>query len=107
MTKFGANYQADRASFIADGLAIGATLASHAIKAPGPNGETLTIDTARVGPPLATRLLVVVSGTHGVEGPAGSAVQRYLLSELLPHLPMRDGDAALCSLCLCGSSCAF
>ena len=51
--------------------------AAHAcdIAAPGPNGETLSIDFAWIGDPDARRLLLVTSGIHGVEGFAGSAVQ--------------------------------
>jgi hypothetical protein len=45
----------------------------------GPFGETLAVDVARFGSPLATRLLIVVSGTHGIEGFCGSAIQAAML----------------------------
>ncbi len=41
----------------------------------GPNGEELASDVAWYGPEDAERVLVTISGTHGVEGFSGSAVQ--------------------------------
>jgi hypothetical protein len=41
----------------------------------GPDGETLATDVALVGPADAKNLLIVISGTHGVEGLAGSGCQ--------------------------------
>lgn len=41
----------------------------------GPAGEVLATDVARVGPAWASRLLVLVSGMHGVEGYSGSGMQ--------------------------------
>jgi hypothetical protein len=45
----------------------------------GPNGEPLSTDTAWFGPPDASRVLVIVSATHGVEGFCGSGAQLDLL----------------------------
>ncbi|KPI09482.1 Protein of unknown function DUF2817 [Actinobacteria bacterium OK074] len=45
----------------------------------GPDGGELGVDTAYLGPERPDRLLVTVSGTHGVEGFAGSACQTQLL----------------------------
>jgi hypothetical protein len=45
----------------------------------GPAGETLCADTAWLGPSDASRVLVVISGTHGVEGFCGSGPQVGLL----------------------------
>jgi hypothetical protein len=54
----------------------------------GPAGETLVVDVAYAGSPEAQRLLVVISGTHGVEGFAGSAAQLALMQEgAIRHLP--------------------
>jgi hypothetical protein len=47
---------------------------------PGPQGERLATDVAVLGRPDAPARLVVVSGTHGVEGFAGSACQEALLA---------------------------
>ncbi|MCP3392284.1 M14 family metallopeptidase [Bradyrhizobium sp. CCGB12] len=41
----------------------------------GPDGKTLSTDVAWFGPPDATKVGVMVSGTHGVEGYCGSASQ--------------------------------
>jgi predicted deacylase len=41
----------------------------------GPEGESLFTDTAWIGPETADRVVVLIGGTHGVEGYAGSAVQ--------------------------------
>ncbi|WP_404294944.1 DUF2817 domain-containing protein (plasmid) [Microvirga sp. RSM25] len=45
----------------------------------GPNGEKLITDVAYLGSVDAKNLLVLVSGTHGVEGYCGSAAQLSLL----------------------------
>ena len=42
---------------------------------PGPQGEALACDVALFGPDDAHNLLVLISGTHGVEGFAGSGAQ--------------------------------
>jgi hypothetical protein len=47
----------------------------------GPGGEALFTDVARLGPANAERVLVVESGTHGVEGYAGSGIQVALLNQ--------------------------
>lgn len=54
----------------------------HPIEGTGPEGESLTIDVARLGPDDADGLLVVLSGVHGVEGFVGSALQSDLLHRL-------------------------
>lgn len=54
----------------------------HEIAARGPAGEALTIDVCHIGPPSPQRALVVMSGVHGVEGFAGSALQAGLLTRL-------------------------
>jgi hypothetical protein len=48
----------------------------------GPMGETLATDVALFGPEDAHRLLVLVSGTHGVEGFAGSGIQTSMIEGL-------------------------
>ncbi|MBY0371603.1 M14 family metallopeptidase, partial [bacterium] len=47
----------------------------------------LTIDSCLIQPRVRRdRLVVLVSGVHGVEGPVGSAVQSLFLREILPQL---------------------
>ncbi len=47
----------------------------------GASGEALTMDWARLGPPDAERLLILTSGTHGIEGYCGSGCQVALLHD--------------------------
>ncbi|MDP2333316.1 MAG: M14 family metallopeptidase [Reyranella sp.] len=44
-------------------------------KARGPNGEALYLDTARFGSADAANMLVLIAGTHGVEGHCGSGAE--------------------------------
>lgn len=56
----------------------------------GPTGETLATDVALFGPADATKLLVLIAGTHGVEGFAGSGVQVTMMESLrFSALPAR------------------
>jgi hypothetical protein len=56
----------------------------------GPNGEALATDVALFGPADATKLLILVSGTHGVEGFAGSGAQISMIESLrFAALPAR------------------
>lgn len=53
----------------------------------GPAGETLGIDIAEFGPADAESMLMIVSGTHGVEGYCGSALQSHWLDGQLSTRP--------------------
>ncbi len=53
----------------------------------GPAGESLAVDCAWLGPPAAPSVVVVVSGTHGVEGFSGSGIQVDLLLRGVGRLP--------------------
>lgn len=48
---------------------------------PGPDNEVLTTDTALVGDPEASNLVILTSGLHGLEAFAGSGIQVNLLSQ--------------------------
>ncbi len=52
-----------------------ATLWTYGNPTTGPSGEPLTTDAAWFGPAEARRVMVLVSGTHGVEGFCGAAAQ--------------------------------
>jgi len=78
-TRLATDYLSARARFRAAALRHRARTEALAIDATGTRGETLTIDMASLGPDDATRVVVVSSGTHGVEGHFGSAVQSALL----------------------------
>lgn len=91
---FEPRYAAARADFIQAAQHAGAILESHAHPLAGPEGEVLAVDTAWVGPRDAGRVLVTISGTHGVEGIYGSACQRHYLRALATQgLP--EGTALL------------
>jgi len=88
-------YSTARAAFLQAAGKAGAKLAAHAIRAQGPTGEELSIDTAWLGTDAPQRLLVVSSGTHGVEGPAGTAAQLQFLEEDWPACRLPEDAAVL------------
>lgn len=45
----------------------------------GPDGGPLITDTVWIGPEQAAKVLVLIAGTHGIEGFAGSAIQLDML----------------------------
>lgn len=50
-----------------------------------PTNEGLAIDVARIGDRRARRAILVTSGLHGLEGPAGSAIQSTSLEQIGPQ----------------------
>lgn len=91
---FPAHYAAAREGFLARAAGQG-TLRAHALTERGPEGEVLESHSLWLGPDDASRVLVLMSGTHGVEGLAGSAVQQDLLQQI------RDGARTLPPDCAC------
>lgn len=55
----------------------------------------LSIDIAELRAPRPQRLYVAVSGIHGVEGYAGSAIQQALLDRLLPECDLQHASVLL------------
>lgn len=92
---FAAGYSDARGRFRRAAGERGAEQESHTHpRCSGPDGGSLSIDTAWVGPRTADDVLVCVSGTHGVEGLCGSACQVEILGGALGGgLP--SGTAAL------------
>lgn len=86
---FPADYFAARSAFRE--RAADADQHTHIIAAPGPNGETLSIDSAYLGDPAPRQLVIITSGVHGVEGYAGSALQQLWLTEFDKQLPDATG----------------
>jgi hypothetical protein len=76
---FPTDYIDARRRFMDFARARGAQLQAYPISSKGPNGDVLSIDTAYLGPAQPRRLLIVCSGTHGVEGFYGSALQQRWL----------------------------
>lgn len=75
-------YAEAREQFLRAAEAAGATIFSDVHPDRGLDGEELAIDVAEMGPPDADTALLVVSGTHGVEGYLGSALQSEHLTAL-------------------------
>jgi len=78
---FSSSYQVAREKFIKAAQEVGASIESFQSPHMGPLGEALFTDVAIIGSKHATDYLVLASGTHGVEGFAGSGIQTGLLQE--------------------------
>jgi len=91
---FSQDYVEAREKFAAAARAAGAEVTGFALDKRGPDGGELSTDVAWLGPPDARRVLVTISGTHGVEGFFGSATQiEWLRRAKTAQLP--EGIAAL------------
>jgi hypothetical protein len=82
MTVLPERYDHARRAFLSAAQVSGARVSSvfepHGV---GPDGERLAMDIARTGPDAGGPVVVVLSGVHGVEGLAGSAVQARWLAK--------------------------
>ena len=73
---FSESYAEARPKFCSAAAAAGGEIRSWLNpKGRGPNGEALYLDTARFGPTDAEKMLVLIAGTHGVEGHCGSGAE--------------------------------
>jgi hypothetical protein len=79
--RLAADYQAARAAFLAAAEAAGARVSHHDHPDAGPDDGALATDVAVLGPADATERMLVISGTHGVEGFAGSLCQTTWLRD--------------------------
>ena len=80
-------YADARTRFSTTATAAGADVTSFPHPLAGREGEELAIDVATLGPLDAASVLLVVSGTHGVEGYAGSALQSWWFDERAASAP--------------------
>jgi len=88
ISNFPVQYQTARQAFTKAVTVNGGHLESIQNPNMGPSGEPLFMDVALFGDTDSKRMLVVSSGTHGVEGFAGSGIQTKLLKEgLVSELP--------------------
>jgi hypothetical protein len=79
---FSQNYGEARDRFLGAARARGCRLAAHVHPdAKGPDGGELAIDVATAGDDDARAVLFISSGTHGVEGHAGSGIQHAWLHD--------------------------
>jgi hypothetical protein len=72
---FSADYQQARAKFLETAAGAGGALEAVVHPERGPDGRELATDVAWFGPRDAPAVLVMISGTHGVEGFCGSGAQ--------------------------------
>ncbi len=90
---YSVDYSILRQRFLAAARKAGAALFEYPHPLHGPKGETLATDVAYLGARNASKLVVLISGTHGVEGQFGSACQAEWLAANCPwELP---GDTAV------------
>jgi hypothetical protein len=89
-----ANYYESRRTFIDLAQGLGAELRSFAHEDALVDGVPLSTDTAYLGPKNAATLVLVSSGTHGVEAYAGAACQFHFLRQYRENF-QRDGIAYL------------
>jgi hypothetical protein len=87
LSAFTDSYKDARRKFVEATRKAGAKLSSYQHPSErGPSGEPLFLDVSVLGPGDASRVFVVGSGTHGIEGYSGSAAQRAWLRGR-PRLP--------------------
>ena len=79
---FSDSYEIARHRFRASFNTCRGDLSSYVLSACSPSGKDLTIDVGRLGSKDADRALIISSGTHGVEGFFGSAVQLATLDQI-------------------------
>lgn len=76
---FSPHYAQARQKFLQAAQARGLAVESHVLPLAGAQGETLATDVVLDGPADASKMLIVISGVHGVEGFCGSAIQTGML----------------------------
>ncbi|MCQ9618292.1 M14 family metallopeptidase [Paenalcaligenes niemegkensis] len=79
------SYTAYRERFLDTVKQRGGVLSHYEHPLKGRDGETLYTDVAQFGNPEAKKWLIIISGTHGVEGYYGSMCQNLYLQQLNPN----------------------
>lgn len=92
LSRFSNTYAGAKKRFLAAARERNVPVSSYVHPLFGPSGEALSTDVALIGPAAASRVLILESSLHGVEGYPGSAIQIAALEEI--DLPP-DGDVAL------------
>lgn len=89
---FKAGYQEARSAFLQAAAARNAAIESVTHPARGPDNGVLATDIAWIGPRDAENVLVIQSGTHGIEGFCGSGAQLHWLESSGPdRIPAGTG----------------
>lgn len=81
------SYAVARERFLEAARTAVASLTHHVHPRLGRNGEELAVDVAALGPEAASSAVLVMAGTHGVEGYAGSALQHRWLTTWAEQRP--------------------
>lgn len=89
------DYRSARANFLAECGRRDLTVTSYQHPKAGPDGDPIFTDVARAGPVGAAKVLVMVSGTHGVEGYGGSNAQVAWLQGFDPRQLPADTSVVL------------
>jgi hypothetical protein len=93
---FARDFSDARTKFRNAAFGAGARLTAYQNPLRGPNGEKLFTDLAWVGPADAERVLLTISGTHGIEGFCGSGCQTAWFAEgLAKAMPPGVAHAAV------------
>ena len=87
---FSRSYAEARSKFLLAATRRSLPIESHELPQCGAEGETLAVDVVLDGPPDASKMLVVLSGVHGVEGFCGSAIQTGMLALDAPPSDFHD-----------------
>lgn len=88
LSAFSQDYSEARDKFLSAATDLNATLARYVNPNKGPKGEALTTDLAWIGPEDASKVAVLISATHGVEGFCGSGAQvAWMRGEAARRLP--------------------
>ena len=77
-------YDECRAQFRHAATAVATEIVAHPLEVRGPQGQELSIDVVALGSTAPARVLIILSGVHGVEGFIGSALQTDLLTRWEP-----------------------
>jgi hypothetical protein len=92
---FSASYAEARRKFLQAAAEAGLAVESKAHPLPGLEGEQTAMDVARDGHPSASKLLILSSGCHGVEGYCGSGVQVDALRDAAARARAADAGVAV------------
>jgi hypothetical protein len=92
---FATSYQEARLKFLQATSDLGLQKKEYLEPGFGVQGEVLAMDVAHLGPNNASRMLVLTSGCHGVEGYAGSAAQVMVLLDQELHQRLYQQDVSI------------